>query len=166
MYITHAELAERPGPRELAAQAAPDGVRLDVALMDATLRGADRSAWDADEIAHADAALVRIDAAIESAGALIDGYLQQGGYTVPISPVPTLVSQWCRMITRYQIHQDLVAKDGDPVVRDYRDALRGLEHVAIGKLLLGASAPVSAGTTGSPQVRPGRTPIRDALRDY
>ena len=45
-YILPPDLAERPGATELAQVATPDGKRtLDTALMDATLRGTDRSSW-------------------------------------------------------------------------------------------------------------------------
>ena len=70
-YITHAELAERPGAVELA-QLATDANRpvVDAELMDATLRGADRSAWSAEALTDADDAMRRIDEAVAEADQL------------------------------------------------------------------------------------------------
>ena len=51
-YITTAELAERPGAREIALLATSDNAAtVDYALMDATLRGQDRSAWRGSPLA-------------------------------------------------------------------------------------------------------------------
>ncbi len=75
-YISTAELAERPGARELALAASSDTAPVVAyALMDATLRGADRSAWTPEQLAAADAALARVQDAVAEAGALIDGHL-------------------------------------------------------------------------------------------
>ena len=53
-YITTTELAERPGARELAQLASADAQPVsDFALMDATLRGQDRSAWTPAQTAAA-----------------------------------------------------------------------------------------------------------------
>ena len=84
-YITTAELAERPGARELALAASSDTAPVVAyALMDATLRGADRSAWTTEQVVAADAALQRVQDAVAEAGAVIDGYLAQRGYALPL----------------------------------------------------------------------------------
>lgn len=139
-YLTHAQLAERPGARELA-QVASERHETPVAadLMAATLRGEDRSAWTAPQIAAADAALARIDEAATEADSLIDGFLVGRDYTLPLAPVPTLVTGWARAIVRYKLHQERISDpDTDPIVRDYRDALRLLALVQQGKFHLGA----------------------------
>lgn len=168
-YVSYIQLAERPGALELSQQASPDfGEFVSVKLMDATLRDADRSSWTDEETAQADLALVRIDEAVADADALIDGYLQRGGYNTPLTDVPTLVVQWSRSITRYLLHRGLVTKSGeaDPVLRDYNNALKMLQQVANGQLMLGVKQLEASGFGGSPLIKKGQTAMRDALRDF
>lgn len=138
-YITAIQLAERPGAFELAQVATAEHVRpVPAALMEATLRGDDRSDWSADELLTADAALQRIEDAVGQAESLIDGYLAKRTYSLPLSPVPQLVTGWARDIARYLLHKDRKGKeDGDPIVRAYRDALKFLEQIVAGKFFLG-----------------------------
>lgn len=143
-YLTPADLAERPGATELAQVASSQhGALVDYALMDATLRGADRSAWSVDEVAAADEALARVQNAVTEAESVIDGYLVKRGYPLPLSPVPPLVTGWARSIARYLLHKDRISDDrSDPIARDYRDALKFLGLTAEGKFSLGAADPV------------------------
>lgn len=154
-YITHAELAERPGARELAQAASPeDQPVVAIELMDATLRGLDRGAWSADEIAVADEALRRIDEAVAEADATIDGYLARRGYALPLQLAAAgpakLLAGWSRAITHY-----LLAKVGikdektSPIARDCRDAHKLLAQVAEGKFSLGAADPQDSAQNGS-----------------
>lgn len=154
-YITHAELAERPGARELAQVATPDGKPV-VAddLMDATLRGLDRGAWSAEDTADADAALRRIDDAVSEADAVIDGYLAKRGYAVPLdlsaASTRKLVAGWSRSIARYLLQKDSISDEKtSPIARDYRDAQRLLQATAEGKFSLGAEDPQAGGGTGA-----------------
>ncbi len=95
-YISTSELAERPGAREIMLSASGDVAPVsDVGLMDATLRGGDRSAWTAEQRAAADAALRRVEDAVAEAGALIDGYLAQRGYPLPLVLPPTSTARAC-----------------------------------------------------------------------
>ncbi len=139
MYITHAQLAERPGARELAEVAtAQHEALVPYELMQAALTGASRSAWTVDENARADEALLRIDEAVTNAGGVIDGFLARRGY-LPLNPVPDIVVVWCRSIARYFLHQDrLSTEDKDPIVRDYKDTMKLLQLTADGKFFLGA----------------------------
>ncbi|WP_420598636.1 gp436 family protein [Neptuniibacter sp.] len=138
MYITHAQLNERPGARELSEVATPEHESLvDYDLMEASLTGADTSAWTAPEIVVANEALQRIDAAVVDATSLIDGFLNQRGY-LPLDPVPGIVTSWARAIVRYQLHQNRISDEKDPIVRDYKDALKLLQLTADGKFSLGA----------------------------
>ena len=145
-YITLDDLAERPGARELAQVATKEGVRaVATDLMEATLRGADRSAWEPDLVAVADDALQRIQDAVTEAESLIDGYLAKRGYPLPLSPVPKLVTGWARDIARYLLHKDRGGKeDNDPIVRNYKDAVKFLGLVAEGKFSLGAEDPITS----------------------
>lgn len=144
-YITADQLAERPGARELSQVATRADQRpVDWALMEATLRGADRTAWDVDEVALADDAMQRIEDAVIEAQSLIDGHLARRGYTLPLDPVPELVTGWTRDIARYLLHKDRSGVDAaDAVGRGYRDAMKLLEMTATGKFSLGASDPIS-----------------------
>lgn len=143
MYISNAELHERPGARELAEVATAEHERtVPYELMEAALTDADRGSWSAEENARADDALQRIDDARRDAEAVIDGYLSKRGY-LPLNPVPGIVVAWCRAITRYFLHQNLIgADDKSPIVRDYRDTLKFLQLTADGKFSLGADDPV------------------------
>ncbi|KAB2906016.1 MAG: DUF1320 domain-containing protein [Burkholderiaceae bacterium] len=176
MYITPAELAERPGAREIAHTASlPHQMVRDDALMDATLRGLDRAAWTPEQIAAADAALARVLDAVAEAGALIDSYLSTRGYTLPLdlpasSTGKSLLTVWARAITRYLLNKDRTADDSkDPVARDYRDAVKRLADVAAGKLSLGAADPQAPANAASTDVRFESTPPvfgRPQMRAY
>ena len=150
-YITPIDLAERPGARELAQVATPEDKHVaDTALMDATLRGGDRSAWSAADQADADAAMARIKDAVSEADSLIDGFLAKRGYALPLAPVPKLVTGWSRSIARYFLHKSRISMEtNDPIVRDYRDALKLLQLTADGKFSLGADDVVATGGSGT-----------------
>lgn len=175
-YITTAELAERPGAREIALLAtSDDAATVDYALMDATLRGADRSAWPADELVQADAALQRVLDAVAEAGAVIDGYLAQRGYALPLDLPPTaagksLLTVWARAIARYLLNGQRITDEAkDPVARDYRDALKMLGQLAAGKLSLGGTDPTAPANATSTDVRFDSAPRvfgRDQLRNF
>lgn len=168
MYVTLAQLADRPGARELAqlVSDAMQGAVVDPALFDATLRGADRSAYSPAEIAAADAAAARVVEAVEDATARIDGFLGQRGYQLPLSPVPRIVAGWCRDITHYLLSGSRPTDDrSDPIVRGYRDAMRLLEQLAAGKFSLGGDDPMAVGQADLAVEVSGRTRIfsRDSL---
>lgn len=155
-YITPADLAERPGARELAQIASAEHqTMVEPDLMDATLRGTDRSAWMPEQIAVADAALARIVDAVDEASAVIDGYLVQRGYTLPLEMAPTgtghkLLASWARSIARYMLHKSRISDESkDPIARDYRDAQKTLGLLALGKFSLGADDPASSGEAGA-----------------
>lgn len=144
MYVTPAQLSERPGARELAQVASDAHKRVvDFDLMELTLQGGDRSAYTDDDVAHADAALQRIVDAITDADGLINGFLVKR-YPLPLDPIPRLVTAWSRDITRYLLHKDrLSAESTDPIVRNYKDAMKMLQQVADGKLSLGIDDPIA-----------------------
>ena len=159
-YITPADLAERPGAREIAQVASlPHQMVRDDNLMDATLRGTDRSRWSPDEQAAADIVLARVQNAIAEAGALIDGYLVQRCYMLPLQlPASgsgmSVLASWARSITRYLLNKDRVTDaTKDPVARDYQDALKMLGLLAQGKFSLGAADPEASAQGSSTDVR-------------
>lgn len=143
MYVTPDQLAERPGARELAQIATRDRSAI-VAddLMDAVLRGLDTSSWPSDQVEVATDALARINEAIGEADGIIDGFLAKR-YTLPLAITFGVVTAWSRAITRYLLHKDRQSTDNDdPIVRDYRDALKLLQLTAQGQFSLGANDPV------------------------
>lgn len=167
-YITHQQLLERPGSRELAEVASDEAkAMVPYELMALTLSGGDRSAFEAEQIADADEALARIDDAVADADGVIDGYLRMSNYSLPLDPVPRLVVVWSRAITRYYLHKNRRSLESDDIiVRDYKDALRLLEQTVSGKLSLGVGDEVVETGAGSPLISKGSSRVRDALRDY
>ena len=175
-YITHAELAERPGARELAMLASAEHTAVvDAALLDATLRGLDRSAWPPEALAAADATLARIADAVAEADSLIDGFLAQRGYALPLALPPVSASRsvlgaWSRAVSRYLLHKSRISDETkDPIVRDYRDALKMLGLLAQGKFSLGADDPARAPASAGTDVRFNSAPAifgRDQLRSF
>jgi phage gp36-like protein len=149
-YVTHLQLAERPGARELAQVASADHKALvDYGLMDVALRGEDQSAWSPTEQAAAAAAIAVIDRAVVEADSTIDGFLAKRGYTLPLVPVPPVVAGWSRAIARYALHKGRQSLEAnDPIVRDYRDALKLLGLLVDGKFSLGADDAVAPGGAG------------------
>lgn|SRR3990167_2824556 len=169
MYITLAELAERPGAQELAQVATPR--RLAMAkpdLLDAMLREQDLSGWPAGDIEVAAAALDVIVGAVNDAQGYIDGFLARRGYALPLAKRYGIVTGWARAITRYSLHQDrLSGEQTDPIVRDYRDALKFLQLLAEGKFSLGPEDPLTPPSSGAPEISaPPRVFSHDTLRDF
>lgn len=169
MYITAAQLADRPGATEIAQVATPAREAVvDAELMDATLRGTDRGAWTPVQTAVADEALAVVNTAITDAGSLIDGYLAKR-YPLPFAGAMNLLTVWARAIVRYLLHKDRrTLENDDPIVRDYRDATKSLQLVADGKLSLGATDPTVADSTGGDVQfdSDGRVFGRDQMRHY
>lgn len=173
MYCTPVNLADAKLTRELAQVATPERARIiSDELMEATLRGEDRSGFDPAEVALADDALVHITEALVNADGVIDGYLRvrkPTPYTVPLDPVPEIVTVWARWIARYLLHKDRVhtVEASDPIVRDYKEALRFLQLVADGKFSLGADDPLPPPSSGAPEFcNPGRQFTMDSLKDF
>lgn len=102
-YCTLQQLTDRYGERLL----------LDVS---------DRGDAPATEI---DAALIA--RAIADADAEIDGYLRGGGYALPLSGVPPMLTDLSLRLSIYKAHAHVV---GEKIRRDYEDALRTLKLIA------------------------------------
>lgn len=143
-YITPSELAEIPGAKELAQIATAEHLPIvDVLLMQQTLTGSDRTGYQASDIAAADDALNRIVAAMDNAESIIDGFLVKRGYSTPLQDVPDLVMGWTRDIGRYLLHKNRISGDStDPIVRNYKDAMKFLRMIVDGSFSLGATDPV------------------------
>ena len=173
MYCTPAHLADTKLARELAQVATPERHRI-VAddLMEATLRGSDRAGFAPADVAVADEALVVIEQALTDADGVIDGYLvmrKPVAYSVPLDPAPGIVAVWARWIARYLLHKDRVntQEATDPVVRDYKEALRFLAMLRDGEFSLGADDPLPAPSSGMPQhCGLARVFTTDTLKDF
>ncbi len=139
-YVSLIQLAEAPGALELAQIASDEHQPIvDAELMELTLRAGNRSAYSAEQIAAADAAKARIEQISSETDQQIDGYLRFR-YTLPLSPMSPLLAVWARSIVRYRLHKNLGGDDrSNPVVRDYRDALKFLAEVRDGRFSLGAN---------------------------
>lgn len=173
MYCTPIQLADAKLVRELAQVATPERFPI-VAddLMEAVLRGEDTSAFAPTEVAIALEALVHINQALTDADGVIDGYLRMRKpvpYVVPLVPAPGIVSVWARQIARYLLHKDRVNTEEktDPIVRDYRDALRFLELTRDGKFSLGTDDPLPPAGAGAPEFcAPPREFTAGTLKDF
>lgn len=172
MYCTVLQLLDVLGARELAQVATPERARVIAdTLMEATLRGTDRSAFDPVEVGIADEALVRIEQALNGADQVIDGFLRTRKpvpYVVPLNPVPGLVSVWARQIARYSLHKDRSSSEGqDPIVRDYKDAQKFLAQVAAGTFSLGSDDPQPPDGGGAAAIyEPPRAFPEGSLNDF
>lgn len=167
-YATAADLITRFSPEEIAQRAAPEGVRVKAALLQLTISAGVRTAYSSDEIAAADAALVRLNKAISDAQADVDARLAKR-FKVALDPVPRILVRITCDLARYYLYDDAVEKD-TLIDRRYKAALDTLDQIAAGDVKIGedqepAAAPAAqsdtAQTTGSPRVF-----TRDNLRDY
>jgi len=173
MYCMPAQLADAKLAREVAQAATPERMRIPVdAAMDAVLRGTSTADIDPEDVAAAQAALTVIERALKSADALIDGYLRMRkpvAYRVPLAPVPEVVAVWAQWIARYLLHKERFGTEErtDPVVRDYKEAIRLLQEVRDGKFSLGEDDPLPPSSGGAPQFcGPERVFTASTLRDF
>lgn len=158
MYLTPADLTPWPGGLEIAQAATPEHLPpVAAALMDATLAGADRSAYDPDDVAVADLVLARVNATILAATELINSYIApRYASRMPLAAGPAgALKAHARAIVRYYLHQHLrvtAPGSGDgqhPIHADYERTLGFLRDVAAGKLSLGMDDPAPVTTSGA-----------------
>lgn len=86
-----------------------------------------------------------IAAAISDADAEINGYVGTR-YTLPLASVPDSVKGYCAAIARYNLWRRNVAAE-HPAYIAYRDALKALQAIAAGEIVL----PLAAGTGAATQ---------------
>lgn len=84
-----------------------------------------------------------IDSAASAAGDVIDGYLAGGGYDLPLAEVPPLIRDLALDIAWYKLCPGIIP---DEIASRYRDAVKSLEAIQSGRLVLNAAA----GTTVAP----------------
>lgn len=169
-YATPANLLERFSAGELAHRGSPENALVDADLMALTIEDGDRSGYDADEIAAADAALARWESLLTAADSRINGYLSASGcYIVPLSPVPSVITGYACHIARWLGYDDQIPEH---VQAYYDDTIRALRDIAANKIKLtaddGSELPApTAGPTGSPAYdSPGRVFTHTTLANY
>lgn len=74
-----------------------------------------------------------LETAIEDACSDIDGYLSDGGYTLPLASAPHVLTRHACVITRAYLYDDVRPKD---VIDDYNRTIAWLEKIADGRLRL------------------------------
>lgn len=91
--------------------------------------------------------------AIDAASSMIDGYLEAGGYAVPVTSPPDLLLKYCADIARYEIANYIGLTGQMPresvYYIDYENALKWLRDVQKGRLTIPGLAPEGA-ADGSP----------------
>lgn len=141
-YVTQQDLIDRFGSAEL------------VQLTDRTNKPA--STIDATTVGRH----------IADAISIIDGYVGKV-YALPLATVPPALTKVACDLARYFIHGKAADKDG-AVAQAYRDAMRWLENVAKGLILIEDAGTVP-GQAGGGQVQtsaPRRVFTRDSMSDF
>jgi len=128
MYCTSQDLERRYGRRELEQLTDRDGTYGGIV----------------DEV---------LEEAIADAAAEIDGYLTDGGYALPLDPVPYLITRHACALTRAYLYDD-----GRPeaVEKDAVRVLTWLEGVANGKIRLTQTDTRQGNGAGSVEISAGR----------
>lgn len=95
------------------------------------------------------------DRAISDANAVIDGYCKTK-YTVPLEPVPDIIRKISVDLAIY----NLFSRKGDVIpemrIERYKNAIKFLEHISIGKITLGVDTPAPS-TDGGPEATKKKT---------
>lgn len=106
------------------------------------------------------------DKAILGAGALIDSHLAVR-YTVPVSPVPDIVVELAVDIAIYKICSRR-GQSPEEIRKKYEDAIKYLEKVASGKIVLSgaAAAPSGAGSDAVTITTSPRIFSRDTMTEF
>lgn len=103
---------------------------------------------------------------IADAEALIDSHVGRR-YQLPLEAVPPVLTKYAADLARYFLHGDAAEKDS-PVERNYREAVRWLELVSKGAIVI-ENAGVIPADAGGGQVQssgPERVFTRDSLEGF
>ena len=102
-----------------------------------------RDRYSAEERAAADAAMIKINRALEDASGEIDAHLE-AKYQLPLSTVPLKLEQVCCDIARYALYDD---QPTEHITKRYDDAIKYLLNVSRGVISLGidetSAAPIA-----------------------
>lgn len=133
-YATPQDLAGRFDAHELAQLAVPQGfTAISGELLQLTIDDGDRSAFTADEISAADAALAKINRALADAAGDIDGHVS-ARYRLPLSSVPLVLKRTASDLARYYLYDDHAPEQ---IAKRYDDAIKLLLNVSRGTVSLG-----------------------------
>ncbi|AWG95340.1 gp436 family protein [Actinobacillus pleuropneumoniae] len=168
MYINLKQLCEKPGVVELAQVTAQPGLApISHQVLNALLQGDETKQFPTTEVEYGLTIITRINEVIADSCALIDGYLRQRGYRIPFKNTPRILTTWARAIVRYNLHLHLISEEkNNPIVRDYRDALKMLQLVTEGKFSLGLEDTLTL-KSGRPKfVKKDRVFTDESLKDY
>ena len=84
----------------------------------------------------------------------INAYIVRRVSSVPVLPVPSVLTRIARAFVRYELHKDLIGSEKDhPIIRDYADKKRLLEAIRDGKVTLGTDDPIAANESTLGDVR-------------
>ena len=164
-YSTPIDIASWPGALECAQACTPKHLPIPAAdVMEALLRGTALPVGaTAPHIASATAALANLNAALAKADRRIDAVLQVASYTLPLSPVPTLLQEISLDITRFLMHADLrinskINSEGQhPIHAAYERAEKYLEQIQNRTISLGADDPEPPTSTSGAAYFEGET---------
>lgn len=149
-YATPTDLITWFGAKELAEITGLDDLTpVPPTLLRLTIDAGNRDDFTAEEIAAADAALTRLQSALDDASRLMDAYLARR-YTLPLadavvsaSPLPRI----CGDLARLLLQDDF--SPAEPKTRHLR-ALDWLQDLALGRTELGSPAAPQGHTAGLP----------------
>ncbi len=140
-YATPQNLLDWFDAQELAQLATPKRYPvIDAVLLELTVSGGDRSAYTAQEIEAADAALASIAGALDASDAIIDSYVGKR-YQLPLSQTQIDASPLPRYsgdLARYQLTDD---QEVETITKRYDRALRWLRDLANGSASIGEGEP-------------------------
>lgn len=142
MYVTVEQLADGSNSLQELAEL----YNVDVHLLAAVIVGDSTVAWEPSQATAAVEAVASIGRFAAQADAEVDARLAQRGYPLPMVAAQfPILTVWARAIARYHLHRqrDRTTEETGRYERDYKDAQRALDLVAIGKLSLGAHDPLS-----------------------
>lgn len=163
-YATATDLITRYGAAEIA-QRADRGVPALVSeqLLKAAIAGDDLTSYTAPEQAAAAEAIAVIQRALDDARDTIDAHIS-ARYTLPIAPVPPILSRIACSLARHYLYDDQVT---EAIKSAYEADMKVLCAVRDGKASLGADAASSKepGSTASAELSTaGRVWSRDGSR--
>lgn len=140
-YITALDLLIR-FDAELIAQRVDESLprRVSREMLLALASGADVSGWGQGDVEAANAALVKLQRAIDDACSVIDGYLA-ARYKVPLVPAPASVARYASDVARYYLYD---AAATETIQKRHDDAIAFFRAVAAGKASLGTDAETAA----------------------
>lgn len=135
-YATPANLLERYEADLLAQRAAPEGLRVTGDMLRDAVWENDLSAYNAEQVAAIEAAIARMQKALDDATEFVNGFVADI-YDVPLNPLPQMVVRFVCSIAVFFLWGTAAAKDSVEE-RDYKIAEKSLTAIRQGALTLGS----------------------------